>query len=170
MCAQESYATGKARVAFGASGGNPIVPTFTSFDTSLGGHVSLISPLLDGFASVDGCAATDAAGVWGGATACSHRARRLSLWSAAQGELTLSGPGYAGVASDDSSPVLGANAGVLRHDGLRGAGGCGGVVLEAHHYALTAPSAAALRAVDFSDPTAAAAVPTLPICWATRAE
>ena len=171
-----SYAAGKARVAFGVSGGNPIVPTFTALDaSSLDGHTSLISPLLNGFASVDGCAATPSGGVWGGAAACSHRARRLSVWSASQGVLTLSGPGYDGVSSDDTSPVLGANAGRLRHDALKGSeGGYGAVVLEAHAYALSGLSDASLvRAIEFSDPArasagtaAAGAVEVLSLCVA----
>ena len=50
--------------------------------------------------------------------------------------------------------MLGANAGKLRHDALKGSdGGYGAVVLEAHAYTLGGLSDASLvRAIEFSDP------------------
>ena len=100
------------RVAFGASGGNPIVPTFSSRDGSLGGVRSLVSPFLNGFAAIPGCNVTAPHGPWGGAIACAHRVRRLSIWTDDQGNLTLAGPGY-DVPPHDVPPVLSANAGIL---------------------------------------------------------
>ena len=66
------------RIQFGVSGGNPITPIVTAADGSLDGAQSLISPLLNGFASLDGCASTGKR--WSYATACEQRARRLNIF------------------------------------------------------------------------------------------
>ena len=42
-------------VGFGASGGSPTAPVYTSQDGSLDGHFFLISSLYDGFEKIDGC-------------------------------------------------------------------------------------------------------------------
>ena len=45
-------------VGFGASGGSPTAPVYTSQDRSLNGHYFVISSLLNGFEKINGCNAS----------------------------------------------------------------------------------------------------------------
>ena len=45
-------------VGFGASGGSPTAPVYTSQDSSLNGHYFVISSLLNGFEKINGCYAS----------------------------------------------------------------------------------------------------------------
>eukprot|EP00937_MAST-01D_sp_MAST-1D-sp2_P000340 g340.t1 len=140
-------------VQFGASGGNPIMPTFMTddpSDMSLGGARTLISRHLDGFASIRGCEATTGNG-WGGATACAQNIsfRNLKIWSArnqssAMQPVRLMGPGYHSgtpnlTDSDFGFPRFGQNWGFLSYDGLKK--GYGAVVQTGQNYSLVLETA-----------------------------
>lgn len=92
--------SGRTLVQFGVSGGNPIVPIFTTFDDSLnasgyrsgssgsgaGGARTLVSGRLSGWTDIEGCVPAKefyGADVYAGGTLCDDRVavRRLSIYS-----------------------------------------------------------------------------------------
>ena len=140
-----SDATKQNAIEFGASGGNPVQPTFATMkgDDSLGMSCrapsspipsaecmaanknpptwTLVSGYLDGFTNVAGCLYYKTGVLGGGdnkrhgAFACPFPVRRMTLYSDDQGEVKLSGPGYSGVVPNPHFPVFGANAGYMVH-------------------------------------------------------
>ena len=96
---------------FGSSGGNALSPMYISRDNSLGGHKSVVSPFLNGFASVPGCSGPVEA--YNGFV-CDMKIRRLVIWAPNMGQLTLRGPGYNTYKNEDPE-VQGANAGYLAY-------------------------------------------------------
>ena len=135
--------SGGKLLQFGVSGGNPLVPTFSSFDGSLSataaagavggggdGLVTLVPGHYGGFLSLCGnnatahrpcCTRTASGGAWDGAIACngSVAVRRLTVWSGDSGDLFLSGPGLLPLRDgsvDWAFPALGAGGGVLKYD------------------------------------------------------
>jgi hypothetical protein len=101
------------RVAFGASGGNPIVPVFLSEDASIP-YKALVSGHLDGFADVAECTKT-AGNLYAGAYGCNVPLRRLTIFAPDMGNLTLSGKGYGG-SPTWSWPTAGQDAGNIVYD------------------------------------------------------
>jgi len=82
-------------------------------DNSLDGFGAIVSPHLNGFANVPGCQGP--LKKWGGGYGCqkSTPVRRLNIFGPNFGRITIRGPGYEGVAVDDSEPTFGMNAGSL---------------------------------------------------------
>jgi hypothetical protein len=118
---------------FGVSGGNPVLPSFHSFDDSLLGARSLVSKHLNGFADVPTCEKRSDR-VWDGGYACQQPVRRLQIWSPDQGNLRLDGPGLSVTNARESFPARMQNNGWLKYN--RG-GGYGAVVVANHTYDLT---------------------------------
>jgi len=141
--------TGSRITQFGVSGGNPILPTFHSFDNSLLGAKSLVSGYMTGYADVPGCVKRSDT-VWNGAYACQTPARRLAVrTSFDMGNLLLEGPGMAKHTRSISWPELGQNEGWMRH--AFNADLYGSVVLAGGTYNLTLRQTTGV-AIDFSDP------------------
>lgn len=99
-------------VFYGASGGNPLAPLYLSNDNSLGGHQSVVSHYLDGFANVAGCSYEY---LYDGYACDNVPIRRLTIWAPDMGDLTLRGKGYE-VAPNYDFPVYGANGGILKYN------------------------------------------------------
>jgi len=127
---------GLHRIRFGVSGGNNVVPSFSSPDGSLGGYRSVVSGRLSGFAKVAGCQPAGELYFWG--IGCDSPMRRLDVWAPNNGcdcatccETRIHGPGFEedlGLAdysctSGDSCQLYGMNAGLLRYDHIWGDGG-----------------------------------------------
>jgi len=97
---------------FNAKEGNALSPMYFSNDGSLGGHQTVVSDLLDGFASVPGCTGSDEA--YGGYVCNSTvTVRRLTIWAPYMEHLLLTGLGYSAVPNEK---VNGSNAGYLHYD------------------------------------------------------
>ena len=99
---------------FGSNGGNPVSPMYIAKDSSLGGHRTVVSPYLNGFANIPGCHGPDPE-YSGYVCDESVTIRRITIWAPDMGDLQLIGPGY-DVGPDFGDPVHGANGGVLKHD------------------------------------------------------
>ena len=110
-----NYDGKKVLTYFGSEGGNPLAPMYITNDNSLGGHHSIVSPLLDGFANVPGCSGPDPT-YSGYVCDSSVKIRRLTIWAPDMGDLILRGPGY-NVRANWDRQVMGANAGILRYEG-----------------------------------------------------
>ena len=104
------------RIAFGASGGDPVAPFFLSRDGhSLGPWRSVVSGALDGFARLDGCAKLDE--TYSHGIGCQSDIRRLNIFSPNQGVIRLRGPGYVPDGQTNwEAPVHGRNGGFLGYD------------------------------------------------------
>ncbi|CAE8721049.1 unnamed protein product [Polarella glacialis] len=122
------------RIAFGVNSVDMgyVQPMFVSSDNSLDGYRSMVSRHLNGFASVDGCKATEN-DVWDHAIACTVPVRRLNLWSHDLGNLTLLGAGYQ-VPPDESPTVKGMNSGNLLYEPMHG--GYGALVVLGRNYTI----------------------------------
>ena len=99
---------------FGSSGGNPVSPIYIAKDDSLGGHRTVVSNFLNGFANVPGCQGPDPT-YSGYVCDDSVKIRRMTIWAPDMGQLKLQGPGYE-VSPDFSDPTMGANGGILAYD------------------------------------------------------
>ena len=141
--------TSKKRIQFGISGGNPITPTFISFDDSLGGARTVVSRHLDGF-EAEGC--KPAGPLYDDGYACDFAVRRLNVFAADLDDLFIEGPGYTEVKPVWSSPVLGSNRGQMHWDRLRGVDkrGYGTPVIAGKTYHLNLPARDSVR-IEFSD-------------------
>ena len=142
--------------SFGASDGSILSAMYISQDSSLGGHKTIVSPFLNGFADVPGCSGPDE--TYSG-YACDQKIRRLNIWAPNMDELRLQGPGY-NVAPNDDPLVLGANAGVLHYTKDQGhmhsgtkmlAGGYSANVIVGEEYVLEGLHWTGDIVVDFSD-------------------
>ena len=105
------YAGKTVYTFFKSSGGNALSPMFISKDNSLGGHKSIVSPYLNGFANVPGCSGPHEN--YNGYV-CDMKIRRLTIWAPDMDKLVLRGPGYEVEANLDEI-VQGANAGMLHY-------------------------------------------------------
>merc|ERR1712200_377952 len=85
---------------------------YLSNDNSLGGHQSVVSHYLDGFANVAGCSYEY---LYDGYACNNVPIRRLTIWAPDMGDLTLRGKGYE-VAPNYDFPVYGANGGILKYN------------------------------------------------------
>jgi len=128
-----------------------VLPIFLSPDHSLGGHRSMVSSHLTGFAQVPGCAKLG--DMWDGAHACESDIRRLNVWSADMGVLKISGPGYLPESLNMAAPVHGADAGLMHFETLEGFAqrGYGTPVVCGSSYALSGDWSGHV-AFEFSDP------------------
>ena len=100
--------------SFGANGGNALSPLYIVREKPYGGHTTVVSPYLNGFANITGCNGPDPE--YSGYV-CDDRLtlRRLTIYAPDMGDLKLSGPGY-DVVPDYRDPIYGANAGILKYD------------------------------------------------------
>jgi len=101
-------------ISFGSSGGDPMKILWLAKDNSLDGYGAIVSPHLDGFAVLPGCAGPFSK--WGGGYGCDKATpiRRLNIFTGTNmGRITIRGPGYQGVTSNWADPVFGMNAGSL---------------------------------------------------------
>eukprot|EP00927_Polykrikos_kofoidii_P025548 TRINITY_DN2292_c0_g1_i5.p1 TRINITY_DN2292_c0_g1~~TRINITY_DN2292_c0_g1_i5.p1 ORF type:complete len:1175 (-),score=137.28 TRINITY_DN2292_c0_g1_i5:107-3631(-) len=129
-----SVAEGESYVKFGVNELDPgalVLPVLTSTDNSLGGFRSVVTQYLNGFASIAGCRA--AGPLWENGYGCSIPIRRLNLWSADLGKLTISGPGYS-AEPILKEPTYGMNAGVMLYSSLHG--GYGAPVVAGEQYSV----------------------------------
>jgi len=100
----------KVRIGVNSADEGYVLPIFLARDDSLGGHRSLVSQHLDGFAKVRGC--TKLGEEWDGAYGCSSPVRRLNIWSPDVGDMWINGPGY-DVQPNLGRPAAGMNAGKM---------------------------------------------------------
>jgi beta-glucanase (GH16 family) len=90
---------GRKILQFGASDGNPELPIFTTFDTSLRGYRSVASKYSTHLLTLPGTPCRWASEVGlsvefdGGIVCQNSKLRRLQIWSGNQGTLTLQAPG-----------------------------------------------------------------------------
>jgi len=141
------------RIKFGVNSQDAgyVLPIFLSPDDSLGGHRSMVSSHLKGFAQVPGC--TQLGDRWDGAHACESEIRRLNVWSIDLGVLKLSGPGYLTESLNMAAPVHGADAGLMRFESLEGYAqrGYGIPVVSGGNYTVSGNWSGEV-AFEFSDP------------------
>jgi hypothetical protein len=174
--------TGSRAFQYGISGGNPILPSFSSYDGSLnatragakisggGGLViTAVSGYLTGFLEREGCHKTvgnsyiagNPQGFFDGSIVCDERTvvRRLNVWTSTNknyhGDLFLSGPGYHAVDSPNVSwtfPDLGNSGGVVHFDTTSTGFGVSVVANTGLWYNLSIPLFTDDIVLDFSDP------------------
>jgi len=127
-----------------------VLPMFIAKDGSLGGHRSIVSRHLNGFASAPAnCRQLGAD--WGDGLGCAQLVRRLNVWGPDVGRLRLRGPGYE-ASANWAAPTSGRNAGEMYYDHQHG--GYGTPVLVGESYTLSGGFAGD-AVVEFADRQAA---------------
>eukprot|EP00928_Gymnodinium_smaydae_P064950 TRINITY_DN4816_c0_g1_i1.p1 TRINITY_DN4816_c0_g1~~TRINITY_DN4816_c0_g1_i1.p1 ORF type:complete len:1034 (-),score=94.12 TRINITY_DN4816_c0_g1_i1:368-3340(-) len=126
---------GEPYVKFGINELDPgarVLPVLTARDGSLGGFQSIVSQHLNGFKSLNGCAA--AGRKWENGYGCKKMITRINVWGSDVGTLDIKGPGYS-AKPNWSEPTKGMNSGKMLYSALHG--GYGAPVVVGEKYTIS---------------------------------